>query len=134
MWIIQGEDKMIASSHHSDIAARASAPRRCEGRPRKPFVLLLSGLILIGVAAPHMADMAYGMPAMGHEGTGMQMIPSQPANPTPTPTCLSPMKSVDPVGSMSRPSAGCADPNPHGRPYPMKPIETLGPGMQMVPF
>ena len=65
MQMIQGGDKMIASSHHSDVAPRASAPGRAEGRPRKPRVLLLSGLILIGVAAPPMQGTAYAKRAKG---------------------------------------------------------------------
>jgi hypothetical protein len=63
MQAIQSEDKMIASSHRSDVADRAAAPSRSEGRPRKPLVLLLSGLILIGVGAPPMAEPAYATPA-----------------------------------------------------------------------
>jgi hypothetical protein len=59
---IRREDKMIASSLHPDIAPRAPAPIGTESRPRKPLALLLSGLILIGVAAPPMADTAYGTP------------------------------------------------------------------------
>jgi hypothetical protein len=52
MWTIQREDKMIASSIHVDIAVRACAPRRLERQIRKPPILLLSGLILIGIGAP----------------------------------------------------------------------------------
>jgi hypothetical protein len=46
-------------SRHSDVAIRASASGRPVGRRRKPLVLLLSGLILLGVVTPSMADIAY---------------------------------------------------------------------------
>jgi hypothetical protein len=49
---------MIASSHHSEIRPRAPAPAGSESRPRRSLVLLLSGLILAGVAAPVTAGMA----------------------------------------------------------------------------
>ena len=49
---------MIASSHHSEIKPRAPPPGRADRRSRKPLALLLSGLILVGVAAPITADMA----------------------------------------------------------------------------